>query len=64
MMPVLLVVGVSCLLIMVEPDMGTTMVVAFSTAATLIAAGARPADLAKIALAIGVCALLMTIVEP
>ncbi len=63
-MPVLLVTGASCLLIMVEPDMGTTMVVALSIGATLIAAGARPQDLGKIALAIGVCALLMTIVEP
>jgi cell division protein FtsW len=63
-MPVLLVTGVSCLLIMVEPDMGTTMVVALAIGATLIAAGARPQDLGKIALAIGVCALLMTVVEP
>ena len=45
----LLVVGTACLLIMAEPDMGTTMVIAFSTGATLIAAGARPADLGKIA---------------
>jgi cell division protein FtsW len=64
LMPVLLVTGASCLLIMLEPDMGTTMVVALATGATLIAAGARPADLGKIALAIGVVALLMTIVEP
>jgi cell division protein FtsW len=64
MMPFLLVVGASCLLIMLEPDMGTTMVIAFSVAATLIAAGARPADLGKIALVIGGLALLMTIVEP
>ncbi len=63
-MPVLLVTGASCLLIMVEPDMGTTMVVALAVAATLIAAGARPRDLGKIALAIGVVALLLTIVEP
>jgi cell division protein FtsW len=64
MMPVLLVAGISCLLIMAEPDMGTTMVVALSIGATLIAAGARPRDLGMIALAIGVCALLMTIIEP
>ncbi len=64
MMPFLLVAGAACLLIMIEPDMGTTMVVAFAVAATLIAGGARPADLGKIALAIGVAALLMTIVEP
>jgi cell division protein FtsW len=64
LMPVLLVTGVSCLLIMVEPDMGTAMVVALAVGATLVAAGARPQDLGKIALAIGVCALLLTLVEP
>jgi cell division protein FtsW len=63
-MPFLLVVGGACLLIMLEPDMGTTMVIAFAVGATLVAAGARPRDLAMIALAIGAAALLMTIVEP
>jgi cell division protein FtsW len=63
-MPFLLVTGCACLLIMLEPDMGTTMVIAFAVAATLIAAGARPRDLVKIALAIGVVALLVTVVEP
>jgi cell division protein FtsW len=63
-MPFLLVTGAACLLILLEPDMGTAMVVAFAVAATLIAGGARPRDLGKIALAIGVVALLMTIVEP
>jgi cell division protein FtsW len=64
MMPLLLVAGASCLLIVMEPDMGTTMVVAIAVGATLIAAGARPRDLGMIALALGVLALLMTIVEP
>ncbi len=64
MRPYLLVVGASCLLIMIEPDMGTTMVVAFAAAAMLIAAGARPRDLGLIALGIGAAALLLTIVEP
>jgi len=63
-MPVLLVTGISCLLIMAEPDMGTTMVIVLAIGATLIAAGARPRDLGLILLAIGVCALLMTIIEP
>lgn len=63
-MPYLLVVGGACLLIMLEPDMGTTMVIAFAVGAMLIAAGARPRDLAKIALAIAAAGLLMTIVEP
>ena len=49
-MPFLLVVGAACLLIMLEPDMGTTMVIAFAVGATLIAAGARPRDLGLIAL--------------
>jgi cell division protein FtsW len=64
MMPLLLVAGASCLLIMAEPDMGTTMVVSFAVAALLIAGGARPVDLGKIALVIGGLALLMTVVEP
>jgi cell division protein FtsW len=64
LMPFLLVVGTACLLVMAEPDMGTTMVIAFSIAATLIAAGARPVDLGKIALVLGGLALLLTVVEP
>ncbi len=64
LMPFLLVVGAACLLILAEPDMGTTMVIAFSVAATLIAAGARPVDLGKIALCLGALALLLTVVEP
>jgi cell division protein FtsW len=63
-MPILLVVGVSSLLVMLQPDMGTTMVSTFAVGATLIAAGARPADLGKIGLAIGCLALMMAIVEP
>jgi cell division protein FtsW len=64
LMPFLLITGASCLLIMLEPDMGTTMVIAFAVTALLIAGGTRPADLGKIALVLGGLALLMTIVEP
>jgi cell division protein FtsW len=63
-MPFLLVAGAACLLIMLEPDMGTTMVLVFAVGATLVAAGARPRDLGLIALGIGALALLMAIVEP
>jgi cell division protein FtsW len=63
-MPFLLVVGASCLLIMLQPDMGTTMVICFSVAALLVAAGVRPVDLGKIALVIGGLALLMAVIEP
>jgi cell division protein FtsW len=64
MMPFLLVVGVALLLIAAEPDLGTGLVVAFAVGATLVAAGARPRDLALIGLGIGCFALLMTVVEP
>ena len=64
LMPFLLVVGVACLLIVAEPDLGTTMVVAFAVGATLLAAGARPVDLAKIAACIAGLALLLTVIEP
>ncbi|HEU4599119.1 MAG TPA: FtsW/RodA/SpoVE family cell cycle protein, partial [Solirubrobacterales bacterium] len=64
MMPFLLVVGASCGLIMLQPDMGTTMTIAFAAAATLIAAGARPADLAKIGLVVAGLALVMAVIEP
>jgi cell division protein FtsW len=64
MMPFLLLTGAACLLVVVEPDMGTAMVMAFAAGATLVAAGARPRDLGLIALCIGVLALLVTVVEP
>ena len=64
LMPFLLVVGTACLLIVVEPDLGTSLVVAFSTGATLLAAGARMSDLAKIAAVLGALALLLTVIEP
>jgi cell division protein FtsW len=62
--PLLLVVGGSALLIMLQPDMGTTMVIVFSMGAMLIAAGMRPVDLGKIGLVIGALALTMAVVEP
>ena len=62
--PYLLVAAACCGLIMLEPDMGTTMVIVFAVAATLVAAGARPADLGKIALVIAGLALAAAVVEP
>jgi cell division protein FtsW len=64
LMPFLLVVGAAALLIVAEPDLGTTLVITFAVAATLIAAGARIRDLALIGLALGFFALLMTAIEP
>ncbi|HKO38195.1 MAG TPA: putative lipid II flippase FtsW [Solirubrobacterales bacterium] len=64
MMPFLLVVAGSALLIMLQPDMGTTMTIVFAVAAMLIAAGAKPVDLGKIGLVIGGLALMMAVIEP
>jgi cell division protein FtsW len=64
LMPLLLVVGCACLLIVAEPDLGTALVVSFAVGATLVAAGARIQDLAMIGLALGTLALLLTVVEP
>jgi cell division protein FtsW len=64
MSPYLLVVGVACLLVIAEPDLGTAMVTIFAAAATLIAAGARLRDLLLIAAAIGFVVMLIILVEP
>jgi cell division protein FtsW len=64
LMPFLLVVGAAALLIVIEPDLGTALVVAFAAGATLVAAGARMRDLAMIAMVLGILALLLTVVEP
>ncbi len=64
MMPFLLVVGAASLLIVAEPDLGTTLVVAFAVGATLVAAGARLRDLAMIGLAVAFFGLVMTVIEP
>jgi len=64
MMPFLLVTAVATLLIVVEPDLGTSLVVAFAVAATLVAAGARLRDLALIGAVLACFGLLMTAIEP
>jgi cell division protein FtsW len=64
MAPFLLVTAAASLLIVIEPDMGTAMVVAFAAGATLVAAGARLRDLALIAGVLGFLALLLTVAEP
>ena len=57
-------VGAACLLILVEPDIGTAMTIAFAIAATLVAAGMRLRDLALIGAGLAFLALLVTVVEP
>ena len=64
MLPYLMVVGLACALIVVEPDLGTAMVTTFAVTATLIAAGARLRDLLLIAALLGSVILLIILVEP
>jgi cell division protein FtsW len=47
--PLLVVVGGACLLVVTQPDLGTAMVIAFTTCALLIAAGIPARNLAIIA---------------
>ncbi len=47
--PLLLVVGGACLLVVTQPDLGTAMVIAFTTCALLVAAGIPLRKLAIIA---------------
>src|SRR5580693_4315742 len=56
--PLLTVVGAACLLVITQPDLGTAMVIAFTTCALLVAAGIPARNLAVIgASALGVVAL-------
>lgn len=64
MMPYLLLSGLACLLIVLEPDLGSTMILAFAVTATLVAGGARGRDLALIGGAVAFLALLAVLVEP
>jgi cell division protein FtsW len=47
--PLLIVVGSACLLVATQPDLGTAMVIAFTTGALLVAAGVPMRHLATIA---------------
>jgi cell division protein FtsW len=62
--PLLLVVGAACLLLLVQPDLGTAMVIAFTVGAVLIAAGAKIRHLALIAGVAAVLILLLILIEP
>jgi cell division protein FtsW len=60
--PICVVAGITSVLILIEPDMGTASLIAFTAAAMLFAAGARIEHLIMVALAMGppVAALVMS----
>src|SRR5438128_3946716 len=62
--PLLMVVGAACLLLLAQPDMGTAMVICFSTFALLIAAGAKLRHLGTILLAVGAIAMVFALAAP
>jgi cell division protein FtsW len=62
--PIAVIAAPACLLIVVEPDLGTTLVVAFSITALLIAGGMPLRYLAMIAGIAAVLAVLMIIAQP
>ena len=62
--PLLIVVGLACVLLMKQPDMGTTMVICFAVGALLLAAGTPIRLLGGIFGVLTALATLMAIVEP
>jgi cell division protein FtsW len=62
--PLFVVVGGACLLVATQPDLGTAMVIAFTTAALLIAAGIPLRKLAMVAGAALAVVILYALVQP
>jgi cell division protein FtsW len=62
--PIAIVAGPACLLIVLEPDMGTALVIAFTLAALLLAAGVPARHLVLLGAAGGVITLLFVLAEP
>jgi cell division protein FtsW len=62
--PLLIVVGAAFLLLMKQPDMGTALVVCFSTFCLMIAAGARRRDIGIIVGSLVFVILVLAIAEP
>jgi cell division protein FtsW len=64
MLPYLIVVGLACVLIVIEPDLGSALVAAFAVAALLLVGGAKPRHLLFIAIALFAVAAIAIAMEP
>ena len=64
MSPFLVPVGLICLLVVAEPDLGTGMVACFTCVAMLVAAGAQLRHLALLGAVVGFAILLAIAIEP
>jgi cell division protein FtsW len=62
--PLLIVVGVACLLLLAQPDMGTAIVVCLAIGSLLVAAGVPKENLLKIVGILAVLALIFAVAEP
>jgi cell division protein FtsW len=62
--PIAVIAAPACLLIVVEPDLGTALVIAFAIAALLIAAGMPPRHLALIAAIVIAAVILLVLAQP
>jgi cell division protein FtsW len=62
--PIALAAGPACLLVLVEPDLGTTLVIAFSLTALMIAAGMPARYLGLLALLALAALVLMVTIQP
>ncbi|HWK16751.1 MAG TPA: putative lipid II flippase FtsW [Solirubrobacteraceae bacterium] len=62
--PILMVAGPACLLIVVEPDLGTTLVIVFAITALLVAGGIPMRYLGLLALIGGALVLVMVVAQP
>jgi cell division protein FtsW len=63
-MPIAIVAGPACLLIVIEPDLGTTLVVAFTVTVLLVAAGMPMRYIGILAGLAVVAVLLLAVVQP
>src|SRR4051794_40822228 len=62
--PFLIVVGVACLLLLKQPDMGTALVICFATFCLLLASGARLRHLGIIVGALVLVVTILALIEP
>src|SRR6476660_1857167 len=62
--PIVAVAGPACLLIVVEPDLGTTLVVAFTVVALLVAAGTPIRYLAIAAVIVAALGVVLVLAQP
>ena len=62
--PIAILAGPACLLIVVEPDLGTTLVIAFAVAALLVAAGMPMRYVALLAGIVALCVVLLATAQP